>query len=153
MLERGYVDGKDVQSIVEILAETPSLDFFFESAIGGGDDANVGSACLGLADPLELTLLQNAEKLALHLEWNLGDLVEEQRALIGELEPADTVLDRPGERTLHMTEELTLEQFSGDGRAVHLDERLVTAAAQCVDRPRNDLLAGPRFPAALCDRI
>ena len=57
MTERGHVDGKDVESIVEVLAETATLDLLFEISIGGGDDPDIGPACLGLADPLELTLL------------------------------------------------------------------------------------------------
>ncbi len=42
-----------------------------------------------LADAFELALLQHAQRLALQLERDLADLVEEQRAAIGQLEAAD----------------------------------------------------------------
>ena len=61
MTERRHVDGKDIEAIVEVLAETPTLDLFFGISIGGRDDPDIGPACLGLADPLELTFLENTE--------------------------------------------------------------------------------------------
>jgi hypothetical protein len=45
---------------------------------------------LRIADALERALLQHAEQLGLQLERDLRDLVEEQRAVAGELE------NRPG---------------------------------------------------------
>ena len=41
-----------------------------------------------------------------------------------------------------MAEQLALDQFLGDGRAVHLHEPLVAPRRQGVDRPRHQLLAG-----------
>src|SRR2546422_8122535 len=54
---------------------------------------------------------------------HIRDLVEEQRAATGLLEPADLAHDRPGERTLLVPEQLAFEQVLGDGGAVDGDER------------------------------
>ena len=59
---------------------------------------------------------------------HLADLVEEHRAVVGELELARLVLDRAGEGAALEAEQLGLEQFGRERRAVHLDERLVAAA-------------------------
>ncbi len=100
----------------------------------------------GLADPLEGALLQDAEQLALEVEGDLADLVEEQRAAIGEFEPPDPFAQRPGEATPDMAEELALEQLAGDRRAVHPDHRAGCGGARLVDRPGDEFLAGADSP-------
>src|SRR5207247_6161459 len=98
----------------------------------------------------ELALLENAQQLHLRLERQLADLVEEDRATGGELEPADAPLDRAGEGALHVTEELALHEARRDGAAVHLHQRPVLPGALAVDRPRYQLLARSR-PARASD--
>ena len=58
----------------------------------------------------------------------LADLVEEDRAAVGQLEPAGVPGDRAGERPLLVAEQLALDEPRGQGRAVDLDQRLVPAA-------------------------
>ena len=48
-----------------------------------------------VADALELALLEHAQQLGLQLERDLADLVEEERAAVGELEaPGDRATRR-----------------------------------------------------------
>ncbi len=56
--------------------------------MGRRDDAHVDPLRPIAADPLELALLKEAQQLDLDRERDLADLVEEQRALVGLLEPA-----------------------------------------------------------------
>ena len=107
------------------------------------------SSCdrLGIADALERALLQHAQQLGLQLERDLGDLVEEQRALAGELEPAGAIGDRAGERALDVTEQLALEHAGRERGAVDRDERLVAVGGRAVDRARDQLLAGAGLAA------
>ena len=51
----------------------------------------------------------------------------------------------PGERAAHVAEQLRFQQCLRDGGAVHLDERHVPLGAAVVNRPRHQLLAGPRL--------
>ena len=95
------------------------------------------------ADALELALLEHAEQLGLGFGGHLADLVEEERAAVGQLEPADPPGDGAGEGALLVAEQLALDQPRGQGGAVDLDERLVRAPAAGVDRPGDQLLAGP----------
>ena len=56
--------------------------------MGGGDDAHVAADRRVIADALEHALLQHAQQLHLHRQAHVADLVEEQRAALGDLEAA-----------------------------------------------------------------
>ena len=58
------------------------------------------------ADPLELALLQRPQEFRLQFEVDSADFIEEQRAQVGQLEPAGFLFVRARERTL-----LVAEQF------------------------------------------
>src|SRR5262249_52456515 len=93
------------------------------------------------AQPFELALLQDAQQLRLELQRRLADLVEKDRAAIGQLEPADALRHGAGERAFLVAKELALEQPGRDRRAIALHIGLRAAGAQVVHRPRNQLLA------------
>ena len=107
-------------------------------------DADVDRDLLRAADARERPLLQHAQQLHLHRRLHLADLVEEQRAAVGELEDAACGVVGAGERALLVAEQLALEQRLGDRRAVDRDERERRARAELVDRLRDQLLAGAR---------
>src|SRR5438309_1607727 len=86
-------------------ARTPARPYrFVEIAIRRRDHPHVHPDGPARPHGLELLLLEDAKKLHLRLEGQLADLVEEDRAAIGELEAADAALQRTGEGTLHMPE-------------------------------------------------
>src|SRR4029434_2574832 len=94
-----------------------------EVAIGGCDDAHVDLARLHRTEPLELAVLQHAQKLRLDLARELADLVEEERALVRQLEAPGLAGRGAGERSLLVAEELTLHERRRQRGAVHPDER------------------------------
>src|SRR5439155_15430376 len=71
---------------------------------------------------------------------HLADLVEEERALVGELELPELLGVGVGERALLVPEELALEERLRDGGAVERDERTSGARAPVVDRLGDQLL-------------
>jgi hypothetical protein len=75
----------------------------------------------------------------------VADLVEEQRSAVGLLEPADALLVRARERPLFVAEELGLEQVLLQRRTVHFHEVARRPERVVMDRPRDELLARPRF--------
>src|SRR5581483_9875325 len=97
------------------------------------------------ADPLELPILEHAEQLRLRLEGQLADLVEEERAAVGQLEAADAPRVGPREGALLVPEQLALDERRRERGAVALDERAVPPRAPAVQRAREDALAGPRL--------
>ena len=138
--QRRHADRKDVQPEEQILAKLAAADARLEIAMGRGEDADVDAARLDAADTLERALLQHAQQLHLHVEAHVADLVEKQRAAVGELEPADASGDRARERAFLVAEELALEQLARDRAAIDRNERRVLA------RPRARGCAARRAP-------
>ena len=85
---------------------------------------------LGAADALEAPLLQHAQQLGLHRRRHVADLVEEERAAVGQLEPARALADGAGERPFLVAEQLALQQGLRQGGAVDGDERAGCRAAE-----------------------
>ena len=95
----------------------------------GGDDAHVAADRHVIADALEHALLQHAQQLHLHRQAHVADLVEEQRAALGDLEAALAGGDRAGEGAFLVAEQLAFEQLGRNGAAVDGDERPLAARA------------------------
>ena len=89
----------------------PAATALLEIPVGGGDDAHVDVDVVLAAEPRELAVLQHLQQLGLQRRAHVADLVEEQRAVVGELELAGLVLDRAGEGAALEPEQLGLEQL------------------------------------------
>ncbi|MBP1637187.1 MAG: hypothetical protein H6Q10_3761 [Acidobacteria bacterium] len=138
------VQVNDVQAVVEILPERPLRDHLGQVPVGRGDHPDVHHAGRAVgADLLQFARLEEPQEQALHPQRHLADLVEEDRALVGELELALLVAVRAGEAALHVAEQLGLEERLRQPRAVDGHERPVHARARAVDAERHQLLAGP----------
>jgi len=59
----------------------------------------------GICDPLNLSFLDDSQQLHLYFRRDLGDLVQEDGAVLGLLEASDTATGRPGERLLFASEQ------------------------------------------------
>src|SRR5262245_38407147 len=145
LAQRRQADGEDVEAVVQVLAESFLLDLFEQVSVGGGDDADVHPDRGGAAHAVELALLEHAEQLHLGFRGQFADLVEEQRAAVGQLEPPLAPGDGAAEGALLVAEQLALDQAGGQGGAVDLDERLALARAGGVDGAGDQLLARARL--------
>src|SRR2546426_2234024 len=141
LAERWHTDRDDVEPVVEVLAEAPLSHHLGQVLVRGGDDAHVDLDGVRAAEALELTLLEHAKDLGLGHRREVGDLVEEERAPVGQLEAALLAAGRAGERTLLVAEQLRLEQRLGPGPTVHRDERAATPRRAPVDGAGDELLA------------
>src|SRR6266566_842822 len=122
-------DREHAQPIVQIAAELARLDHAPEVAVRGGDDADVEPPHAGGAERPHLAVLHDAQELRLERGHEVLDLVEEERAAIGELQHARALLHRAGEGAARVSEELALGERLGDGGAV--------------DREKGDSCRGP----------
>src|SRR6185295_9497308 len=118
---------------------------FLQIAVRRRDDADVAADRGVIADTFEHALLQYAQQLHLHGQAHVADLVQEQRAALGDLEPTLAGGDRAGEGALLMSEELALEKLGRNRAAVDGDERPRPARAGIVDRAGRELLARARL--------
>ena len=89
--ERRSVDG-------QIRSKVAGIDHRRQVAIGRGDQPDVHAQRPARADAFELAFLQRPKQLRLHVERQIADLVEEQRAAVGDLQPAEARRVRAGER-------------------------------------------------------
>src|SRR6267378_1045896 len=145
LAQRRRTDREDAQPVEEVVAKPAAPHRVLEIAIGGRDDTDVGARGRAGADGLEFPLLQHAEELHLRVERELADLVEENRAAVGDLEASQSAFERARERALQVPEELALHQTRRDRAAVYLDQGPATAGALCVDGARDQLLASARL--------
>ena len=90
----------------------PAAIAFSRSLLVAAMQPDVGLDRLGAAEPLELALLQHAQQLDLRRQVDVADLVEEQRAALGQLEAPLLARFGAGERALLVAEQLRLDQAS-----------------------------------------
>ena len=98
LAQRRHEDRDDVEAEVEVLAEAAGLDLAGQVLVGGREHAHVDADARRAADRLDDLLLQHAQHLGLRLQAHVADLVEEDRAAVGQLELAAAVGDGAGER-------------------------------------------------------
>src|SRR6185295_2652434 len=145
LAEGRQVQVYDVQTVVEVLAESSGRDHFLQVAVRCGDDPHVDAQRLAATDALELALLQNPEQFHLRRQRDLADFVEEQRSTVRLLEA--TFALAIGARVLAslVAEELTLEQAFRERRAVQLHEWARRARRVMVNCRSDELLARTGF--------
>jgi hypothetical protein len=141
LAQRRHPDVDDVETVEQILAETPAPHLAHEIAVGGADGSDVHLEVVAAAHSRELTVLQHVEQLGLQRGMELADLVQEHRAAVGQLETARLALVSSREGPALVTEQLALEQLPRHGGAVHLDERGTPTRRVGVDRAGDQLLA------------
>src|SRR4029077_20841731 len=113
---------------------------------GGRHNAYVHPNRLAAAQSLELLFLQDAEEFRLQLQRQIADFVEEERALVRQLESPFGLRKRSCERASFVAEELTLEQGSGNRGAVHFYKRPPVSHTVVVHGTCDNLLPRTSFP-------
>ncbi len=139
-------DGHHTESVEEVSAEASLFDGALQNFPGSCKDPHVDRPCLRGAQPFELPLLKYPQKFRLDLEWQIADLIEEDRSTISELEPAYPLTHRAGEGSFFVAEQLALSQRAGKCGAVDYDQRAVAPRASSVDRSGDKLFTGTGLP-------
>ena len=138
----GSVHGDRVDAVVEILRGTrPCRIASARSRLVAATMRTSTRAGPGAADPEERAGLQRAQQLHLAVGLHLADLVEEERAAVGQLDEPGLGGDRAGEGALLVTEQLGLEHLARQRAAVDRHEGPLGARASA---------RGSRAPPAPC---
>ena len=116
--------GHDVEPVVQILPEVAPRGRGGQIEMGRADHADVHLPALLPSHPANGPRLERPQQLRLQLERQGADLVEEERASVGQLEEPGLGGDGSGKGASLVAEQLALEQVGRDRRAVDLDERL-----------------------------
>ena len=85
------------------------LNLPIEHTIRRGDDTNVDGNRVTPADPIHLTLLQDAQQFRLEGQIHFADFVQQEGAGVSHLELPDFPDDGTGKGTSLMTEEFTFQ--------------------------------------------
>ncbi len=107
---RAFPQGGDVHdhgahAEKQVAAEGTARDHFFQIAVGGADEAEIGSDFRAAAHGPETVLLQDAEKNLLHGQRQFAYLVQKKRSPVRLCHKAVPVLVRSGEGPLAVTEQ------------------------------------------------
>src|SRR5437773_182975 len=92
LAQRWEADLDGVEAKQEVLPKSPRRRFGGDVRVRGRDDAHAHALRLGGSDALELARLEHAQQLRLLRQRQVRDLVQKQRAALGELEPPDAML-------------------------------------------------------------
>ena len=98
--QRRQIDVDDVQPVVKIFAEFLLFHHLAQIRIGGGQNPHIHLHDFVRTERRELLLLNHAQQLGLRLRPDRADFIEEDRALVGDLERALLVVNGAGERAL-----------------------------------------------------
>ena len=98
--ERRHFDREHAQPIEEIGPKRTARHGRFQVPVRGGNDADVHLDGACRAEALEFPFLENPKQGQLRVGRKIADLVEEDRAAVGDLEAAEAPAQRPGERSL-----------------------------------------------------
>ena len=108
LAQRGHVQRDPSEAVVQVLPEPALGHRLVHVAVGRGDDPDRGVLGLGLvvAQRAVRPELGEVQEQLLGVQRQVQDLVEDQRAAVGELDHADALGHRPGERAALVPEEL-----------------------------------------------
>ena len=106
--ERGHFEWKDIQAVKQILPESSFLDLLAQIAVRGGYDPHIHLDDSLSTKPLDLSLLNHAQKIRLHVERKLTDFVQEDRAAIPLFKQSFLLSDSARESTSFIAEQFAL---------------------------------------------
>src|SRR5439155_1150727 len=79
LAERGNLDGKNVQAVIQIVAEGALSHKLRKIDVGGGHDANVHALRAIAAEAFEFLLLKDAQQLGLKFQRNVTGFIQVER--------------------------------------------------------------------------
>ncbi len=126
--KRRHAQGDDIDPVVQVLAKFSFLDRLFDVPVRRRDHAHIHGNGFRGADPVDNPFLEDPQDFCLQIDAKVSDLIQQQRASVGQLELPFLVLDGAGKGAFHVPEELALDQGLGDGGAVHCHEGAVGPA-------------------------
>ena len=141
LAKRRHMEDLEREPVEEILLEAPGPGEGGEIGIRGGDDADIDPHRPRTPHPLERAILHDPEELFLGFERDEANLVKEERAAIGRLEPPRPLPASAGERPLLVPEQLRLNKRRRQRRAVEGHKRPLPAPREVVELGRRQLLA------------
>src|SRR5581483_8780303 len=102
--------GKPVE---QVAAKLSGSNFFGQIAVSSGDDADVHGNFAAASETIVGNSIKHAEQFGLHFGIEFADFVEQQRAVVGELEEAGLGAFGAAEGAFFVSEEFAFHQVFG----------------------------------------
>ena len=87
--------------------------------MSGSDHSNIHLDRRRTSQPLKLLLLNGPQQFRLHLQADIANLIQKERAFVCRLESTFSLNQSPRESSPLMPEQLAFQKSRGDGGAVH----------------------------------
>ena len=142
LAQRREPDRERVDPVVEILTESLVPHVVIQRPVRRRDQAEVGFDGAMAPETLVAVLFEHPQQLGLRHEREVPDFVEEQRAVVCQLQPARLAIVSARKRPLFVAEDLGLEERVGQRRAVERLEVAGATATKLVNHSGDDFLAG-----------
>ena len=139
----GEFEGHDVQTEKQVFTECAARHLLLEVTVGGRDKAEVYLNVVHATHATERAFLQDPQQFGLHHQIQITDLVQKHRPSLGLFEEAQLPLVGAGECATLVAEELALEQFPRDRRAVDTNKGACSSDSIVVQDARDEF-----FPCA-----
>ena len=105
------------------------------------DDPDIGAYGVVAADALQFPIFDDPKDLLLYPGRSIGQFVQEQAALVGQLKAPQSPPAGAGECACLMSKKLGLQQGFRQRRAIQLHKRAVPAPGEIMDACRDQFFA------------
>ena len=143
--QRRHFDGHHVKAVEQVFAKLTSANPQAQVPVRCTHYAHIDNPRLVFAQALDFAGLQHTQQFGLRRQIQLGNLVQEQCALVGFLENPWAVGIGSGKRPFHVAKQLTFNQLPGYRSTVQGDQFFVPAGAAGVNCQRHQFLARSRL--------
>src|ERR1700685_965163 len=135
--QRRHAQLKLAKTMKEILTEAPGQNGSIEILIGSSHDAHIDGDFAVSAEPIERMTVQNTQQFYLSLKLQLSNFIEEECALVGELEESGLRRIGPGKRAFLVSEQFAFDQVFRYRRAINVDRRTTSPVGRLMDGMRD----------------
>ncbi len=111
-----------MDSVEQILSKSPCVNLRLQVLIGRTHQTNINFAFALIPDPRKCAVLQKMEQLALEVQIQIRNFIEEERASFSKLHSPWLAEVRAGEGPSFESEQLTFQQGSRNGGAVNFNK-------------------------------
>src|SRR5215469_17372693 len=123
------MDSHDVQSKIQVFAESSFAIGRFQVAVGRGKNSDIDFYFVVAAHRTHFFFLQNTKQLGLHLEGKLADFIQKYRSAIRAFKESFLAFGGSGECSLFVAKKLTLNESRNQRSTVDCHERLLGVLA------------------------
>src|SRR5579883_2044435 len=128
--------------MIEIIAKVAAGYLLGKDLLGSSDHSNIYGNWLVGTDWPNLLVFQHSEQLGLRRQPHIADLIEEERPLIGQFNPAFLILHSSSKRPFHIAKELRFQERFGKYCAIHGNKWFFGTGSLIMQRLRHQLFAG-----------